>query len=61
MKNKPYPYYTNEEYHDLKQMVYSKAEKIPDKPAFSFSAAKNTVVTKTFKDFCDDVEAFGTY
>ena len=42
-------------------MVYSKTKIIPDKPAFSFSAAKNTVVTKTFKDFCDDVEAFGTY
>lgn len=61
MKNKPYPYNSNEEYCNLKQMVYSKAEKVPDKPAFTFSAAKNTVITKTFRDFCDDTEALGTH
>ena len=61
MKNKPYPYNLREEYKDLKQMVYAKASEIPEKPAFTYSVSKDSTITKSFRDFCDETKALGTY
>ncbi len=61
MKNKDYPLYdTLRQITDLKDMVYSHAEELADKTAFSWNEGKE-VKSKSFADFKNDTEAFGTW
>ena len=60
MKNKAYPYYENPLVRDLKDMISGKAETIPDHELFVYPSDEGDV-TKTYKDFYDDVNALGTW
>lgn len=61
MKNKSYPLYSLPEITDLKDMIKSHADKNPDKIAFSYSAGKNQIICKTYREFSNDVDAIGTF
>lgn len=61
MKNKPYPLYSLPEITDLKDMVKSQAKRNPDKIAFSYSAGKDNIENKTYKEFSADVDSFGSF
>ncbi len=61
MKNKPYPLYSLPAITDLKDMVKSRAKNTPNDVAFSYSAGKNQIVSKTCREFNDDIDALGTF
>jgi long-chain acyl-CoA synthetase len=61
MKNKPYPLYSLPAISDLKDMVNRRAENTPNDIAFSYSEKKNKTVSKTCREFADDINALGTY
>lgn len=61
MKNKPYPLYSPPEIHDLREMVRNRAKNTPDETAFSYSSGRNKIEHKTCREFCNDIDAFGTF
>lgn len=62
MKNKPYPLYNIvPNISNLQKMVQIRAEKTPDKVAFSYSAKQGTTENKTCKEFYQNINALGSY
>lgn len=61
MKNKPYALYDLSVIRDLKDMIIKKVEQNPEKIAFSYSIKREGLVNKTYKNFWDDITAFGTW
>lgn len=61
MKNKPYPLYTLPQITDLKDMVRRRTAESSDDIAFSFKAATGMTAKRTFREFSDDIDSFGTY
>ena len=61
MKNKPYPLYTLPLITDLKDMVYRRTAESPDEIAFSFKASSGITAKRTFREFRDDIDSFGTF
>lgn len=61
MKNKPYPLYSLPQISDLKDMVCRRTAESSDEIAFSFAAGAGKTARRTFKEFSDDINAFGTY
>ena len=59
-KNKPYPYYNVPEISDLKELVDYCANNYADRVSFHW-LEKKIEITKTYKEFKEDVEALGTY
>ena len=60
MKNRPYALYQLPQIYDLKDMILQKKKANPDKIAFSFSKAKNSI-SKTYADVYEDVYSLGTW
>ena len=60
MKNREYPYYNVTEIVDLKDMLYKKAETMPDKTSFIYPCESGEM-KKTYADLLEDVNAFGTW
>lgn len=61
MKNKPYPLYSLPQITDLKDMVSRRTAESPDDIAFSFKVSSGITAKRTFKEFSDDIDSFGTY
>lgn len=62
MKNKPYPLYNSLPLiTDLKDMVSKRTAESPDDIAFSFKASSGITAKRTFREFSDDIDSFGTY
>lgn len=61
MKNKPYPLYSLPQISDLKDMVRYRTAESSDEIAFSFMAGTEKIARRTFQEFNDDVNCFGTY
>lgn len=61
MKNKAYPYYELPLITNLRDMVQQKALKQPDKTAFTFPLEKNQVVSRTYQNVYDEMNALGTW
>ena len=61
MKNKPYALYEVSKIHDLKELVWKKVNEMPDKTAFTYSKIKGKTVEKTYREFLDEMNGFGTW
>lgn len=61
MRNDFYPLYNLPQISDLKDMIEQKVEAHPDKIAFTYLKGRTQIVKKTFMDFCNDVNALGTW
>ena len=60
MKNKEYAYYNVTQIADLKDMLYKKAEAMPDNTSFIYPCESGEM-KKTYADLLEDVNAFGTW
>ncbi len=61
MKNKPYPLYSLPQISDLREMMKLRTAESESEIAFSFMAGTGKTARRTFKEFDEDVAAFGTY
>ena len=59
MKNKPYLFYKVKSIRNLKELVYTVAEKYGDSSAFTFER-NNDVISISYREFKSDVDALGT-
>ncbi len=61
MKNKPYPLYSLPQISDLREMMDQRTAQSESEIAFSFMSGTGKTSRRTFKEFYEDVAAFGTY
>jgi long-chain acyl-CoA synthetase len=61
MKNQQYELYDMPNISDLKDMLWQKNEKMPEKNAFTYAKRRGGIVEKTYHDFYSDVNALGAW
>lgn len=59
--NKQYDLYEVPKIQDIKDMMCQKKDKMPEKTAFAYTKGKNQIITKSYKEFYEDVTAVGTW